>query len=98
MVVPRKDGKTSSLGIDISYGQISLTNRDTNEPIQTSNYKPTEVDIEKYKLEEEKGAKEDIEKKIALEEKKKEAKIKEEQAKVEEEEEEHGWPGERKRY
>lgn len=100
MVVPRKDGKTSSLGIDISYGQISLTNRDTNEPIQTSSYKPTEVDIEKYKLEEEKGAKEDIEKKIALEEeKKKEAKIKEEQAKVEEEEEEeHGWPGERKRY
>lgn len=97
MVVPRKDGKTSSLGIDINYGNISLTNRNTNEPIETSNYKPSEVDIEKYKLEEEKASKEDIEKKIALE-KEREAKIKEEQAKAEEEEEEHGWPGERKRY
>ena len=100
MVVPRKDGKTSSLGIDINYGEITLTNRNTSEPIETSNYKPSEMDIEKYRLEEEKGSKEDIEKKIALEEeRKKEAKIKEEQAKAEEEEEEdHGWPGERKRY
>ena len=56
------------------------------------------MDIEKYRLEEEKGSKEDIEKKIALEEeRKKEAKIKEEQAKAEEKED-HGWPGERKRY
>lgn len=100
MVVPRKDGKTSSLGIDINYGEITLTNRNTSEPIETSNYKPSEMDIEKYRLEEEKGSKEDIEKKIALEEeRKKEAKIKEEQAKAEEEEEEeNGWPGERKRY
>ena len=57
------------------------------------------MDIEKYRLEEKKGSKENIEKKIALEEeRKKEAKIKEEQAKAEEEEEvEIGWPGERKR-
>ena len=58
MVVPRKDGTTSSLGIDINYGQISLTNRNTNEPIHTSNYQPSDVDAEKYKLEEEKNNKE----------------------------------------
>ena len=99
MVVPRKDGKTSGLGIDINFGNISLTNRNTNEPIETSNYKPSEVDIEKYRLEEEKVSKKELEKKIAIEERKKEAKIKEEQAKAEEEEEEeNGWPGERKRY
>lgn len=94
MVVPRKDGKTSGLGIDINFGNISLTNRNTNEPIETSNYKPSEVDIEKYRLEEEKVSKKELEKKIAIEERKKE-----EQARAEEEEEEeNGWPGERRRY
>ena len=94
MVVPRKDGKTSGLGIDINFGNISLTNRNTNEPIETSNYKPSEVDIEKYRLEEEKVSKKELEKKIAIEERKKE-----EQARAEEEEEEeNGWPGERRKY
>lgn len=62
MVVPRKDGTTSSLGIDINYGQISLTNRNTNEPIQTSNYRPSDAESEKYKLEEEQRKKEKQEK------------------------------------
>lgn len=94
MVVPRKDGNTSGLGIDINFGNISLTNRNTNEPIETSNYKPSEVDIEKYRLEEEKVSKKELEKKIAIEERKKE-----EQARAEEEEEEeNGWPGERRKY
>ena len=92
MVVPRKDGTTSSLGIDINYGQISLTNRSTNEPIHTSNYQPSDVDAEKYKLEEEKGSKANIEKQIEAE--RKEQRKKEEQGK--EDDDGHGWPEERK--
>ena len=94
MVVPRKDGSTSALGIDINYGQISLTNRRTNEPIQTSNYRPSDTDAEKYKLEEEKGNKEDLVRKLEEERKKEEQKKKEEQEK--EEDDGHGWPEERK--
>lgn len=94
MVVPRKDGSTSSLGIDINYGQISLTNRDTNEPIHTSNYKPSDVDAEKHKLEEEKGNKENLERKIMEEERKREEQRKKEQEK--EDDDGHGWPEERK--
>ncbi len=96
MVVPRKDGGTSNLGIDISYGQITLTNRNTNEPIETSNYKPSQTDVEKAKLEEEKEEREKTEKEISDAKAKEEA---EKQAKEEEEEEEeHGWPGERTIY
>lgn len=98
MVVPRKDGKTSGLGIDINFGNISLTNRNTNEPIETSNYKPSEVDIEKYRLEEEKVSKKELEKKIAIEERKKEEQARAEEEEEEEEEEENGWPGERRKY
>lgn len=94
MVVPRKDGTTSSLGIDINYGQISLTNRNTNEPIHTSNYQPSDLDAEKYKLEEEKGNKENLERKMEEERKREEQRKKEEQEK--EEDDDHGWPGERK--
>ncbi len=94
MVVPRKDGTTSSLGIDINYGQISLTNRDTNEPIHTSNYQPSDLDAEKYKLEEEKGNKENLERKIEEERKREEQRKKEEQEK--EDDDGHGWPEERK--
>lgn len=96
MVVPRKDGTTSSLGIDINYGQISLTNRSTNEPIQTSNYKPSDVDAKKYELEEEKEIKEELEKKTIEERKKEEQRKKEDQEK--EEDDGHGWPGERTIY
>ena len=94
MVVPRKDGTTSSLGIDINYGQISLTNRSTNEPIHTSNYQPSDVDAEKYKLEEEKGNKESLERKLEEERKIEEQRKKEEQEK--EDDDGHGWPEERK--
>lgn len=94
MVVPRKDGGTSALGIDINYGQISLTNRSTNEPIQTSNYSPSDVDAEKYKLEEEKGNKENLERKMEEERKREEQRKKEEQEK--EDDDGHGWPEERK--
>lgn len=94
MVVPRKDGTTSSLGIDINYGQISLTNRNTNEPIHTSNYQPSDLDAEKYKLEEEKGNKENLERKMEEERKREEQRKKEEQEK--EDDDDHGWPGERK--
>ena len=94
MVVPRKDGTTSSLGIDINYGQISLTNRNTNEPIHTSNYQPSDVDAEKYKLEEEKGNKESLERKLEEERKIEEQRKKEEQEK--EDDDGHGWPEERK--
>lgn len=94
MVVPRKDGTTSNLGIDINYGQISLTNRNTNEPIHTSNYQPSDLDAEKYKLEEEKGNKENLERKIEEERKREEQRKKEEQEK--EDDDGHGWPEERK--
>ena len=94
MVVPRKDGTTSSLGIDISYGQISLTNRRTNEPIHTSNYKPSDVAAEKYKLEEEKENKAKLKRKMEEERKKEEQRKKEKQEK--EEDDGHGWPEERK--
>lgn len=94
MVVPRKDGGTSALGIDINYGQISLTNRSTNEPIQTSNYKPSDVDAKKYELEEEKGNKENLERKMEEERRREEQKKKEQQEK--EEDDGHGWPEERK--
>ena len=76
MVVPRKDGGTSALGIDINYGQISLTNRSTNEPIQTSNYKPSDVDAKKYELEEEKVNKENLERKMEEERRREEQKKK----------------------
>ena len=92
MVVPRKDGGTSALGIDINYGQISLTNRSTNEPIHTSNYQPS--DVEKHKLEEEKGNKENLERKMEEERRREEQKKKEQQEK--EEDDGHGWPEERK--
>lgn len=94
MVVPRKDGTTSSLGIDINYGQISLTNRNTNEPIQTSNYRPSDAESEKYKLEEEKGNKESLERKMEEERKREEQRKKEKQEK--EDDDVHGWPEERK--
>ena len=94
MVVPRKDGGTSALGIDINYGQISLTNRSTNEPIHTSNYQPSDVDVEKYKLEEEKGNKENLERKMEEERRREEQKKKEQQEK--EEDDGHGWPEARK--
>ena len=94
MVVPRKDGGTSALGIDINYGQISLTNRSTNEPIHTSNYQPSDVDVEKHKLEEEKGNKENLERKMEEERRREEQKKKEQQEK--EEDDGHGWPEERK--
>lgn len=84
MVVPRKDGTTSSLGIDINYGQISLTNRNTNEPIQTSNYKPSDVEAEKHKLEEEQGNKSRLERKLDEERKLEEQRKKEEQEKEKE--------------
>lgn len=96
MVVPRKDGTTSSLGIDINYGQISLTNRNTNEPIQTSNYSPSDVDAEKYKLEEEKQTRAKLERKTEEELKREEQRKKEAQEK--EEDDGHGWPGERSIY
>ena len=92
MVVPRKDGTTSSLGIDINYGQISLTNRNTNEPIQTSNYKPSDVEAEKHKLEEEQGNKSRLERKLDEERKLEEQRKKEE----EEKEKEYGVLEERK--
>ena len=94
MVVPRKDVTTSSFGIDINYGQISLTNRNTNEPIQTSNYRPSDAESEKYKLEEEKGNKESLERKMEEERKREEQRKKEKQEK--EEDDGHGWPEERK--
>ena len=95
MVVPRKDGTTTNLGIDISYGQITLTNRNTNEAIETSNYKPSAADVEKAKLEEEKSERDKTEKEISDSKEREEA---EKNAKEEEEEEEHGWPGERTIY
>ena len=97
MVVPRKDGTTSNLGIDINYGQISLTNRNTNEPIHTSNYQPSDVDAEKYKLEEEKNNKAILERKLE-ESKKQEEELKKKPTTNDDYDDydDHGWPGERK--
>ena len=97
MVVPRKDGTTSSLGIDINYGQITLTNRNTNEPIETSNYQPSNIDIEKHKLEEEKGARDKTMEEMQAEKKKQQEQKAPEKAK-EDEDDGHGWPGERTLY
>ena len=97
MVVPRKDGTTSNLGIDIDYGEITLTNRNTNEPIETSNYKPSDVDIEKHKLEEEKGARDKTMEEMQAEKKKQQEQKAPEKAK-EDEDDGHGWPGERTLY
>ena len=89
----RSDGK-ESLGIDMSYGSITLTNIDTNEPIATSNYTPTQSDIDEKQLSDAKGRQLLLEKEKAkqLEEEKKKA---EQEAQEQEEEEEHGWPGPR---
>lgn len=93
LVMRRSDGK-ESLGIDMSYGSITLTNIDTNEPIATSNYTPTQSDIDEKQLSDAKGRQLLLEKEKAkqLEEEKKKA---EQEAQEQEEEEEHGWPGPR---
>lgn len=96
LVMRRSDGK-ESLGIDMSYGSITLTNIDTNEPIATSNYTPTQSDIDEKQLADAKGRELLLEKE--KEEKEKAEKLEEEKKRAEqeaEEEEEHGWPGERK--
>lgn len=100
LVMRRADGTRSSLGIDVSYGSITLTNRDTNEPITTSNYTPTQSDIDEKQLADAKGRDLLLQKEKEEEEKKK-AKRREEEKKKQEEaqgddEEDHGWPGERK--
>lgn len=94
MVVPRKDGGTTNLGIDISYGQITLTNRNSNEAIETSNYKPSAADVEKAKLDEAKTERDKTDKELSDSREKEEA----EKKAREEEEDEHGWPGERSIY
>lgn len=97
LVMRRADGTRSSLGIDMSFGSITLTNRDTNEPITTSNYTPTQSEIDEKQLADAKGRELLLEKE--KEEKEKAKKLEEEKKRVEqeaEEEEEHGWPGERK--
>lgn len=93
LVMRRSDGK-ESLGIDMSYSSITLTNIDTNEPIATSNYTPTQSDIDEKQLSDAKGRQLLLEKEKAkqLEEEKKKA---EQEAQEQEEEEEHGWPGPR---
>lgn len=93
LVMRRSDGK-ESLGIDMSFGSITLTNIDTNEPIATSNYTPTQSDIDEKQLADAKGRQLLLEKEKAkqLEEEKKKS---EQEAQEEEEEEEHGWPGPR---
>ena len=100
MVMRRSDGTRSSLGIDMSFGEITLTNRDTNEPIETSNYTPTQSEIDERKLADAKGRDLLLQKEKEEEEKKKAKKGGEEKKKQDEtqgdDEEDHGWPGERK--
>lgn len=91
LVMRRSDGTRSNLGIDMSFGEITLVNRSTNEPIQTSNYTPTQSEIDQKKLDDAKGRYKNLEEEKAKEEQKK--KEEEEKAK---EEEESGWPEERK--
>lgn len=94
MVMRRSDGTRSSLGIDMSYGEITLTNRDTNEPIKTSNYTPTQSEIDERKLADAKGREALLRKEKVNEDKKKEE-LK--RAEMEAEEDDgHGWPEERK--
>mgnify|MGYP001863173044 CR=1 FL=1 len=94
MVMRRSDGTRSSLGIDMSFGEITLTNRDTNEPIETSNYTPTQSEIDERKLADAKGREALLRKEKVNEDKKKEE-LK--RAEMEAEEDDgHGWPGERK--
>ena len=62
--------------------------------IHTSNYQPSDVDVEKHKLEEEKGNKENLERKMEEERRREEQKKKEQQEK--EEDDGHGWSEERK--
>lgn len=94
MVMRRSDGTRSSLGIDMSYGEITLTNRDTNEPIETSNYTPTQSEIDERKLADAKGREALLRKEKVNEDKKKEE-LK--RAEMEAEEDDgHGWPEERK--
>lgn len=94
MVMRRADGTRSSLGIDMSYGEITLTNRDTNEPIETSNYTPTQSEIDERKLADAKGREVLLRKEKANEDKKKEELKRAEQEA--EEDDGHGWPEERK--
>ena len=94
MVMRRADGTRSSLGIDMSYGEITLTNRDTNEPIETSNYTPTQSEIDERKLADAKGREALLRKEKANEDKKKEELKRAEQEA--EEDDGHGWPEERK--
>lgn len=94
MVMRRADGTRSSLGIDMSFGEITLTNRDTNEPIETSNYTPTQSEIDERKLADAKGREALLRKEKVNEDKKKEE-LK--RAEMEAEEDDgHGWPEERK--
>lgn len=94
MVMRRSDGTRSSLGIDMSFGEITLTNRDTNEPIATSNYTPTQSEIDERKLADAKGREALLRKEKVNEDKKKEE-LK--RAEMEAEEDDgHGWPEERK--
>ena len=94
MVMRRSDGTRSSLGIDMSFGEITLTNRDTNEPIETSNYTPTQSEIDERKLADAKGREALLRKEKVNEDKKKEE-LK--RAEMEAEEDDgHGWPEERK--
>lgn len=99
LVMRRSDGK-ESLGIDMSFGSITLTNIDTNEPIATSNYTPTQSEIDERQLADAKGRQLLLEKEKEEEEKKKAKKREEEKKKDEgaqgDDEEDHGWPGERK--
>lgn len=93
LVMRKKDGK-ESLGIDMSYGSITLTNIDTNEPIETSNYAPTQSEIDERKLADAKGREALLRKEKVNEDKKKEE-LK--RAEMEAEEDDgHGWPEERK--
>lgn len=82
MIVRRKDGTTSNLGLDMNFGQICLYNRSTNEEITTSTCKPTQDEIDKRKLEDAKGKKVNLEKELESE--------KEEEQKDEDEEENEG--------
>lgn len=108
MVMRRSDGTRSSLGIDMSFGEITLTNRDTNEPIETSNYAPTQSEIDKRKLADAKGRQVLLGKNVGTQGNEEEAaelkriqlgteELKRERAKQEAEEDDgHGWPEEKK--
>lgn len=108
MVMRRSDGTRSSLGIDMSFGEITLTNRDTNEPIETSNYTPTQSEIDERKLADAKGRQVLLGKKVGTQGNEEEAaelkriqleteELKRERAEQEAEEDDgHGWPEERK--